>query len=331
MLPQTRSVTIGAGTDDEQAIKLAPFRAFKAFLAGRLISRVTGELDELAKADSAYIADYRRQNTVRIDRDMCLERIHDSRAGAETARRLVDDAPEEPPEAEDGLRRKTQAELEADAAMFDERAARWQHQLDDLGDRPYIELPRDPSDEERILHAFKDAFEMEREVMQFLAIVAIPNAELKKSWRQDTVFELLDDRGAEILEVADLGEIVQLLVDALELAQEQLAPFREAVGKARRLFSRNGQAEATDPQETPLSPSTPTPSQPPSETPPAETASSPTETTDHPGPEASSSVDSTTTTSSPSSSDASPAPTDGDPGGSSSGSRGDSSALSVPA
>lgn len=225
----TRKVAVG-----ETEVVIQPFRAFKAIVVGRLVSQVTDEVRKLFEHVDAEVAKKRDTNKIQITRQMCGDRIADYRAAAETARSLVEKAPEESSE------QKTKADLEHEARVFDARAASWEQQLAGMGERDYIELPGTAEPIDYVLAGLPKAFELgiEKQLIQLLALVVIPNADLKRAWKGDDVPAVLEQKGEELLEEADLGQLAEVIVAAWESAEDQLRPQKEALAKLRGLYQR---------------------------------------------------------------------------------------------
>lgn len=73
----TREVRVG-----EQTYTLRPFRAFKAIIAGELISRVGDEIRELLSELARFDREYRQTNTVRFTKAQAMQRGWDLPADA---------------------------------------------------------------------------------------------------------------------------------------------------------------------------------------------------------------------------------------------------------
>ena len=209
---------------------------------GQIVAKETTKVQDLFKDMAQFRKEYREQNKDQITRQLCRERIEGFRAAAKVARDLALKAPKK---SED---EKIKAEHESDAAIFDARVTAWEQQLEDLGERDYIEFPKDPSQEEVILDAFPKAFEMYSELAQLLALITLPDADLLKGWRDQGVHKLLEDRGAKLLEESEPQEIVALAEAATDVIGDQLRPLRAV---AQSLWSRwTNQPQEETPQET---------------------------------------------------------------------------------
>lgn len=153
-----------------------------------------------------------------------------------------------------------------------------------------IELPMPMDQNEQLLQALPSLLdEARREVVRLLAILIIPNSELKIADKDDKVDEALDQYQDVLLYNAELDQLAELLIAASDVLSDQLADRKERLGKVAeplmKFLRRNSR--------TPLLPSMPQTSQIPS--PPNESESTST----------------TSSSSAPSSSTDSPQPTDG--------------------
>lgn len=280
-MADAKKVTVG-----EREYSVAPFRTYKAIRAGVIVSRVTEQVQAILDHVGEFTRQYRTKHTVQITREMCATRAGELRAAAARLRALVPSAPEEIPEAEAGEeeRRKTKAELEEEASSFDARAASWDQQLTELGERGHLELPQDPSFEEQLLAAVPKAFELvEQELIQLFALAVIPNGDLKKARRGDGVDAALKEIGEELVDESDIEEMIALAVVVAETLEAQLRPSMEALAKLQRLYQRAApvaQVAAEGPSviegattSASSAPTSSTSSQPPTDGPPSEPSS----------------------------------------------------------
>jgi hypothetical protein len=253
------SVNIGG-----QPYTVGRFKSYKAVLVGSILSSVTKEIRQLFKEAAQFRREYRADNPLQITRQMCLERISEFEAAAAEDRRQAAEAEEDP---RDG--KPSKADLEARARIFEARAASWQRQFDDMGERGFIEVPQDPSEEEVALAVFPAAFRMRQELTQLLALLVTPDSELRDGWREDTIMELLRSRGEKLLEDSEPEELVQLALVAKGVVGDQFRPLAPALAKLLSRVSETTEEqeqETTETEEETTSSTTSTPESPTSST-----------------------------------------------------------------
>jgi hypothetical protein len=114
------------------------------------------------------------------------------------------------------------------------------------GGEQYIDLPGLPSAEERLMFAFPRAFGLARqEVKRLLALIVVPDEELRVAEGAGQIDEALDKLGDRLLHEGEIGEIVELLAAAVDHVRGQLAPHAEALGKLRGFLNRTSSPEET--------------------------------------------------------------------------------------
>ncbi len=252
----SKSVSIGG-----RPYTVARFKTYKAVLVGEVVSNVTKEVRQLFKEAQDFRREYREQNPLQITRQVCVERANELEAAAASSRERAEAAPVDPREGEE-----SRQDWLDQAKLLEARRASWQRQLEDMGERGYIEIPQDPADEEVILAVFPRAFLMKRELSELLALIVTPDSDLKAEWRQGSVHDKLRETGEQLIEDSEPEEIVELALAAKEIVGDQ---FRPLGGKLRTIWERSETPQPEPPQ-------TPQP-QPPSQPPP--TSSSPTSST----------------------------------------------------
>lgn len=263
-----------------ESVTIGVLRSFKAVVALKIIGGVTAQVRQMFRDVAKAQAEYAETNKVVVTREHCIQRAAGFKAAAAALREQLDKG-----DLPDGV---TEDELRVRVTEFDARAQRWDDQLHDMGDLQFVEYPGELPPHEEILAGIPAALGMYDQLVQLIGLAIIPESDLKTAWRTDAVFAALQERGEDMLEKAEAGEEVELLLAVREVIDEQLRPRREALQKLKKLYSR---------QQTPETEET------------TEEAETP-------------------TTSSPTSSTPSPAPTDGTPSESSSGSRTQQTSLS---
>jgi hypothetical protein len=247
-MTEVRKVAIG---DEEYCI--APFRGFKGELAMSLVKRVTGEVREVLDQVEKHEREWRAKNDLTITREMCLERIADFEQLAKTTRGHIPDAPDEEPEADkDGERKKTKDELEAEATHYESRVKVWKDQLESLGTDAFVKVPNPngPPLAEVVLEVFPAAMEVApRTVKQLLALVAIPNDELKKADQEDRWVEALDELGQQLFYDGLIEELMELAVVAAEVIEQAVERYRGPLGKLQALYDRATGKKKSEPTE----------------------------------------------------------------------------------
>lgn len=108
-----------------------------------------------------------------------------------------------------------------------------------FGEQGYMEVPGVPDTGEVIFAVFPSVFEVaETEIIRLLALIAIPNSELKKADEGDRLDETLDTFGRELLYEGELDQLAELVVIAYEMLGEQFAGKQDRLGKLRLAFLR---------------------------------------------------------------------------------------------
>jgi hypothetical protein len=119
-----------------------------------------------------------------------------------------------------------------------------------------IEVSEPPSAEQQVMFGFPLAFKLvQDEVLKLLALIAMPNDELKKLRRSNALEEHLLSAGDDMMADAEIGEIITLVAAAAELVQEQLDEQAEKLGKLQDLRNRflrrnRAQSQASQSAET---------------------------------------------------------------------------------
>jgi len=240
------SVSIGG-----RPYTVARFRSYKAVLVGEILSTVTKEIRGLLKEAAAFRREYRAENALQITRQMCLERISDIEARVAGLREQAADAPEQRDGDDD--ERATKAELEASARQGEARAQSWRRQLEDMGERTYVEMPQDPTEGELIVAVFPKAFAMRTQLSELLALLVTPDVELLDGWRKDTVRKMLRDKGDSLLAESEPAELVELAIVAKRVVGDQFRPLLPALRTLR------GEEPVTEQTAEPTTPATTTP------------------------------------------------------------------------
>jgi hypothetical protein len=157
---------------------------------------------------------------------------------------------------------------------------------EDFAGRDYVEIPAEPDGNELLMALFPFVWEKaEPEVVQLLALVLIPNTELRQADLDDQVDDKLRSFGTELLHEGSVEELLEAILIAGDVLREQFRGKRERLGLLMSIL--RGRQDSTETTE-------------------ARSDSSPTRTSS----ETSSSTDS-------------PPPTDGQPSTPSTGSRGE--------
>lgn len=209
-----RSVKAGDRTYDIQ-----PFRGLKALEAAELVARIMDAVPGLMTEVSEFSREYAEKNAERITVDEVRYQI-----AQWDARRL---SGEEIP--------KTAWEVLYESGAFN--------------DRGFIQTPKAPSPFEQVGAVFPKVIKGAKEdTLRLLALVLIPNGNLKDADKADRIDEELYDLGRELLYEADLTELVEIVVVGIEVLQEQLAPAQASVGKLTRLLRgrQNGSSQENE-------------------------------------------------------------------------------------
>jgi hypothetical protein len=251
-MAEVRKVAIG-----DEEYRIAPFRGFKGELAMSLVKRVTGEVRDVLDQVEKHEREWRAKNDLTITRELCLERIADFEQLAKTTRGHIAEAPVEEPEADaEGNRAKTKEELETEATHYESRVKVWKDQLESLGTEAFVKVPNPngPPLAEVVLEVFPAAMEVApRTVKQLLALVAIPNDELKQADQEDRWVEALDELGQQLFYDGLIEELMELAVVAAEVIEQAVERYRGPLGKLQALYDRatgKKKSEATEEPET---------------------------------------------------------------------------------
>lgn len=228
-LVEARTITVGGNER-----RLLPFRSYKVALALDVLGGVGDQVLELLQTLDRERRRYAAENPQRLSRQVCIEQIQDYNRSAESMRERA--AAEQ--NAEELL------ELENAAGMLEGRAQLYQRQLDDMGDKDYVEYPGTMSQEQEILTALPLALKMRKQFVQLLGLALIPDAELKDAWIKDEVWAVLEHSGQDALFEMEAGEEVELIAAVMEMFQAQIRPRQGALEKLRGLRAWWMQEEA---------------------------------------------------------------------------------------
>lgn len=97
-----------------------------------------------------------------------------------------------------------------------------------------LKLPRSPSFNEQVAAVFPVAFDLaEEQVLQLLALCVVDADELGQAARgggTEAVEELLHEKADDLLDEAELGELIELAVTGAEMVRAQVAEKLEELG-----------------------------------------------------------------------------------------------------
>jgi hypothetical protein len=197
----------------DRNVTVEPFSTRRTTYAFRVVAGVFRRYRDLGKDIAQFRREYETENPIRVSR--------------EQAERLV----------------AHHAGLAAEADEEDERVAheaasrRWQAMLDgSLKDRPYVELPGEPSIQETVVHVLPKAMEnAEEEITRLLGLIVISNTEFGEARRQKKIDPSLMIKGDEILDGSTPDEALDLLFSGAELFLGDVQARKEKVGKLRKL------------------------------------------------------------------------------------------------
>lgn len=124
--------------------------------------------------------------------------------------------------------------------------------------RREIEIPSPMGENEQILQSLPKLLEeARREVIRLLAILIIPNSELKEADKEDRVEAALDEYKDLLLYDAELDQLADLALAAQDVLAEQLGDRRERLGKlvaaVIMIFRRNRASSQNIPTPASLS------------------------------------------------------------------------------
>lgn len=259
---EAKVVTVG-----EETIRLEPFSGRKAIRVIRTIEHITKGVPEILDRWADFTREYEARNVTEVDR-ATARHFYGPRPIYESEPVLADDGKTVVTDAygEPLVRRvprmdsNNQVVLGADplAHMTD---ADWEAS----GNR--LRLPKSPNQGEQIAAVFPMALDLaEEEVLKLLAVLATPNAELKRKSRDGSLKEYLAARADELID-APATDLLELAVVAGEMVDEQFTTkVRELGGRlpnALRLLGLSKSQDKTSSETTSKSESSetkPTPS-----------------------------------------------------------------------
>jgi hypothetical protein len=172
---------------------------------------------EVLEAVNKHAREWRAENPLTITREMCLERIADferAREGgprAASTRRRRRRPPS--PRASRCRRRRPSSRRRPATTTAARRSG--SDQLEQLGDAPSVEVPNGerPAAQETVLEVFPKAMEIAPEtVKRLLALVVIPNEDLRKADEEDRAIDALDELGKELFYEGLIEELLELAV-----------------------------------------------------------------------------------------------------------------------
>jgi hypothetical protein len=204
---------------------LARFRSYKVTLALDVLGGVTDQVRELLEKVAEARRTYARENPVRITRQLCMERASELKQLAEQTSREAS-AEQDPEKLQD---------LEGQAHMLTARAEMYERQLADMGDKEFIEQPGIMPQDQEILVALPEALKMKKQFTQLIGLALIQDEDLQQGWIDDTVFDILLDKGQQFLFEMEVGEEVELIAAARNMLEEQLRPRKGALETIRGL------------------------------------------------------------------------------------------------
>lgn len=99
-----------------------------------------------------------------------------------------------------------------------------------------VELPEEPNGQAIMINMFPSLLDLARkEVVRFIALLAIPNSALEEADDADQVEAALDTYGKRLFREGDIDELLELLVIGWEVLQEQIEAKRDKLGKLQDL------------------------------------------------------------------------------------------------
>lgn len=258
-----RQIKIGDRTEE-----LGAFGSYKAIVASDLMEEVIGELAKVVDQYRSWLAGFGGDNKRRFTRQgLRQEQAQWQELAAGARQRATDEADEE----------RREAILE-NAANADANAAGAAAALADMGERDYIEIPRDPTREEIAMFLAPAVFKIKAlrtKAMALLALAVTPDDALESAWLEDgDVSDLIEQKGRKLFMDLRLGQEVGIALAVWEVAEEQIRPHLDEAKKLASLVTTPQQTEeepSSEPASTSAAPTSPTPSegptagQPPSE------------------------------------------------------------------
>lgn len=99
-----------------------------------------------------------------------------------------------------------------------------------------ISIPDEPTPQQILMNVGPDLFDLARkEVMRFIALIAIPNQDLEDADDSDGVDEALDRVAKRLLRQGTIGELLELIEAGWEVMEEEILSKKDKLGKLRSL------------------------------------------------------------------------------------------------
>jgi hypothetical protein len=132
-------------------------------------------------------------------------------------------------------------------------AAAWK----ELGGK--LTLPQHPSEEQRLIAAFPLIFELaEEEVLQLIALLVIPAGDLAEASAGGGAKDALAAIADELLDEGSMPELIEVIAAGADEIRMAFEESQDTLGKLRRLWGSDPEAEAAKQPEISSEPSTPT-------------------------------------------------------------------------
>lgn len=223
----TANKTVQVG---EEEIKLEPFSGRKAIRVIRTIEHITKGVPEILDKWADFTREYEARNVTVVDRATARHfygprpLMEDQPVLAPDGKTVVTDAIGDP------IVRRTPRLDDSGRAILGPDPLAHMSDADWEASGNRLRLPKSPGQGEQIAAVFPMALDLaEEEVLRLLAVLATPNAELKRKARDGSLKDYLTERADELID-APATDLLELAVVAGEMVDEQFTTKVRSLG-----------------------------------------------------------------------------------------------------
>lgn len=219
-----------------RTVVIERFTLAKAVRVITLLTELQKQVPELTKEWATFARDYARDYAVELDRVQALVQNPD---------RVVYGADDNPVQLSDG---SVVTVPSAVSKLTDEDWERAGH---------VYRVPASPSQPEVFMRMAPVVFEKAQEpALRLLSLIAMDNAKVGEYAKNGSLYERLDEFGRDVLEGADIAEIMELVAVAAEVVDSTIMAKARTLGKRlrplRAMIGLSNQEETTTLSEQPV-------------------------------------------------------------------------------